>query len=79
MMWEHRNLTLRIVRMLLSCILRWITALWCGEHRLPAILRAVQVVVQVSVASAVARVALPSVVAVAASVVVQPVVGLSAA
>ena len=39
MMWEHRNLTLRIVRMLLSCILRWITALWCGEHRLPTILR----------------------------------------
>ena len=38
MMWEHRNLTLRIVRMLLSCILRWITALWYGEHRLPAIL-----------------------------------------
>ena len=38
-MWEHRNLTRRIVRMLLSCILRWITALWCGEHRLPAILR----------------------------------------
>lgn len=39
MMWEHRNLTLWIVMMLLSCILRWITALWCGEHRLPAILR----------------------------------------
>ena len=39
MMWEHRNLTLWIVRMLLPHILRRITALWHVEHRLFAILR----------------------------------------
>ena len=39
-MWEHRNLTLRIVRMLLPHILRWITALLrSGILRLRLILR----------------------------------------